>query len=162
MRLPLTPGYNTVTLSPLAPCVTAPNSALTCVRTTITDLSLADWKSSHTEAIAFGDAIMLTEYELTAETLALAWDWDIPPPETLIRFIVLTDAEGAPALQIDSTPGYTVESHLLDTLPPGDYTAFVGWYTLPDVTRLPVSPSDAPGAASGWFELGRITVGGSE
>jgi hypothetical protein len=155
-RLPLASGYTLLDRRPPG-CPDAPDPALDCDRQRVRDLTLTDFAAADTPPITFGGTITLYSYEIQPDALHLAWAYMTAPPENWARFVVVLDADGNPALQDDQPTRAPYETILLDALPPGDYTVYVGWYTLPDVTRLAVR-GDVPGTESSWAQLGEVAV----
>jgi hypothetical protein len=105
-----------------------------------------------------GGLITPTELSLSSErviTVSLYWRALVPIQQNYVLFIHLTDATGQVHVQRDSesgwgfypTPAWPVGPVVEDMrslplppdLPPGEYRVRVGWYSLPDVQRLPVT-----------------------
>jgi hypothetical protein len=88
-------------------------------------------------------------------TVSLYWQALAPIAHNYVLFVHLTDAPGWVHVQRDTesgwgfypTPVWPVGSLIEDMrslplpsdLPPGQYRVRVGWYSLPDVQRLPVT-----------------------
>jgi hypothetical protein len=159
VRVPLTTGYHTLRLLAPSECLRTPDPTLHCITLRVRDVAFSDWSASGVrDAIAFERGITLTDYELTPDRISLAWRFDDPPPDDLVRFIHLLDTDGRPVLQVDHPTPAIVDSIDLTDLPPGTYTAYVGWYTLPDVSRLVVLSDEVAGASDGWAQLGSVEV----
>jgi hypothetical protein len=96
----------------------------------------------------------------------LDWQFEAARDDNDIRFAHVVDSTGQPIAQDDQTLGTLaagtrrveqVTLQLPADLPAGDYRAYVGWYTYPDLTRFAVS-SAVDGAADGLALVGEITV----
>ena len=109
---------------------------------------------------SFGDGIRLLGYTLPESVTAgealpvqLVWDAAAPLAQDVTLTVGLVDAAGALVAQADGAiPGYPTSAwvvgrpfssaRMLDMppdLPEGSYRVYVGWYTTPDIVRLPVS-----------------------
>ncbi len=109
-------------------------------------------------SVTFGSAIRLNGYTLNSSVAAggvlpvtLGWDSLAEVNKDYTLTVGMVDASGKLVAQTDGMiPGYPTSQwqvgesfvrprplRIPATLPPGSYTLYVGWYLLPDVTRLP-------------------------
>lgn len=112
----------------------------------------------------FGDGLRLIGYTLPDRAQAgeslpvqLVWDAAAPLAQDVTLTVGLVDADGVLVAQADGeipgypthawVPGLAFSSERTLTLPPdlqaGAYRVYVGWYTTPDIVRLPVSGDGA-------------------
>ncbi len=161
--------YHTVSaiVEPLCPSDT--NPLLQCQNVDMHTLGAEQVLSPTVEAIHFERGVTLRKAGLPTPTdtsVRLLWDFDAPLTENDVRFVHVIDADGNPIAQQDNTLGVqragdgwaeAVSLDLPDDLPPGAYRVYVGWYTLPDVTRFGVL-SDVEGARDNWALLGTFEV----
>ncbi len=161
----LTRGYHTVTLERAATCPDLPGDALECEPLMLDASALGDFQPTSGQPIVFERGITLQAAHLSDGEAWLHWQFAQAVDASPVRFVHLLDAEGQLAAQVDTpfalpdgAEAWT-EAVTLPTagLPPGDYTAYLGWYTLPDVARVPVL-SDVNGAADDWVALGTVQV----
>lgn len=163
-------GYHTLTLDvvPRCPRPITPNT-LICPLAQVTGAQLTplDATSSDAAPITFDDRVTLDAWQVTRDsdslTLWLAWSFDAPRSAFDVRFIKVLDADGQPIAEVDAAFARVYpleagerrfESLTLPLESRGDapLSVYVGWYTLPDVTRFAVlSPVD--GASDGWARL---------
>jgi hypothetical protein len=80
-----------------------------------------------------------------------------------VRFVHILDADGQPISQHDSGLGafaagdVTFDSLTVDlTDAPDDVRVYVGWYTYPEIARLPVLTPNVLGGQDGWVQLNAI------
>jgi hypothetical protein len=166
-------GYHTVTVALEPPCpALIPSPALTCRGATLSQLMLAPQDLALTDTVSLGggvalEAAALPEDALTDEALLvrLSWRFDAPVSAETVRFVKLLTPEGEEVGGFDSAPGAfaardvlaeTIEIDLLADFT-GEVEVYAGWYTYPDLARLPVQ-SDAKGAQDGLIYLGTVSV----
>jgi hypothetical protein len=111
-----------------------------------------------------GTAIEQPGNQLKIGTL---WQVDTVPPTDYHYFLHVMDANGKIADQRDVVPLFPptqwkagqqwYENAVFSSLPPGVYTLYAGWYSYPDLTRLPVQ-GDGKGARDGLIYLGEVTI----
>lgn len=131
------------------------------------------------QGIDFGDKMRLVRIEVTPPTagqigLRLYWEALGAAREDYTFFAHLIDAEGVAVTQADMPLGGTAsptstwsegEFRWIDvaldpepeTVPPGTYGLYVGLYTYPDITRLPVNV-DRPHAQDGLLYVQDVTL----
>ncbi len=139
-----------------------------------------DFATVQTVDVGFGDAITLTGYALSAETVTpgdvlqvqLRWTTSQPLPTRYKVFVQLLNPDGTLAAQRDAEPvsggqptttwepGATiVDNHALiipDNLRPANYSLILGLYNLSDPSaRLPVAETD-------FWTVTQITVAHTE
>ncbi len=95
------------------------------------------------------------------------WQVEAPMPTDYHFFVHLVDPDGKVIDQFDVIPAYAptlwktgqqwFQFVSLERAPPGSYTLYAGWYSYPDLTRLPVA-GDAKGARDGLVYLGEIMI----
>jgi hypothetical protein len=143
------------------------------------------WRPEHETQVAFGDAIQLVGYDLSASdlqpedtlTTRLYWQTTATPSDNYSLFIhlvptdeytVMAQADGAPTVPERPTltwtdPGETLISPQFSLaipadLPPAEYRIMIGLYNFTTGARLSVT--DADGNPSGdALELAQVTVG---
>lgn len=95
----------------------------------------------------------------------LSWRFDAPVSAETVRFVKLLTPDGQDLGGFDSAPGVFVAGDALsETINvdlhadfTGEIEVYAGWYTYPDLTRLPVM-SEAKGAQDGLIYLGTVSV----
>jgi hypothetical protein len=158
VQVPLEDGYHTLTLTLNETCPRSPSPTLICPTASISDLTLDRWTPSERRSIEFESDIDLNDYTLSSDGLTLWWTLPATLPDNVIRFVHLLDSDGTPTLQLDGKPAASLENFTFDALSPGSYSVYLGWYTLPDVVRLPILTPDIDGAADRWVLLGVIDI----
>ena len=158
--LPLRAGaWHMLTLTPEPACLRVPAPAMVCRSEVLEQLTMEILPTSRPQARFAGGVTMLAvSVPAVAEAggelvLRLHWAFAQPRDSLDIRFVHLLDASGRRVAQSDETLGplpagaqrsERVVLTLPATLPPGDYHAQLGWYRLPQGTRLPLlEPADA-------------------
>jgi hypothetical protein len=167
-------GYYTVSMliDPPCPATFQPN-LLRCRSGELTDVSLMSVADSPLDnPIQLDAGIALTGAYLPPEALTenvlpvrLWWNFTQPVDADTVRFVKVLDQEGNEAAGIDTASGpqqsgdSLAETLELDLsgLTSGTYEVYTGWYTYPDLTRIPVL-SDVPGAPDNWILLGTVTI----
>jgi hypothetical protein len=166
-------GYHTLTLTLAPPCPSlVPSPALGCRSAAFSQIMLAPLSLPITEAVALGGGVALDAAALASEIssdetlpVRLSWHFDAPVSAETVRFVKLLTPSGEDLGGIDSAPGAfaageglseTVEVDLPDGFS-GELEVYAGWYTYPDLARLPVQ-SDAKGAQDGLIYLGTVNV----
>jgi hypothetical protein len=98
----------------------------------------------------------------------LWWRFDQPRHANEVRFVHVFDASGKFITQFDSAIGdqpangewaERLDINLPDSLPPGYYTVYTGWYTFADRQRFAVLSPDVPGAENDLIKLGTFRLG---
>ncbi|MEL6151580.1 MAG: hypothetical protein AAFR56_18275, partial [Chloroflexota bacterium] len=140
-------GYNTITLQTDMNCPELPDAALVCNTVGLDALSLAAADpSTDAESVQFAQGIALQSYRINTDDLWLAWAFAEPLPANIVRFVHVLDENGDLVAQSDTpfdlemVTNQWTESVPVSTgdLPAGEYVIYAGWYTLPDVVRVPV------------------------
>jgi hypothetical protein len=113
---------------------------------------------------------------ITLLSVVTAWHADRALNGDYHLFVHLVNADGKTVAQYDQQPGagsyptsqwtanqdWTESDDLpLEHVPPGSYHVEVGWYSYPDLQRIPVY-ADSPGAPDGLIDLGDVNIGGVE
>lgn len=168
-------GFHTVTLALSPDCPTVlPSPYLACSTLGASNLELdIDLLTAPPESAALEQGITLhaarfPEVATAGASLdiSLWWSFDAPLDDQTVRFVKVLDAEGNEVtgqdVALGPIPAESVRADLASLalpadLPPGDYELVVGWYRLPDVTRLAVT-SDGPRAQDGLITLGTVRV----
>lgn len=166
-------GYHTLAISLAPPCPSLlPSPALGCRSAAFSQMMLAPQLLPVTDPVALGGGIALDSAALPAEAssgermpVRLSWHFDAPLSAETVRFVKLLTPDGEDLGGIDSAPGaFAAGEGLSETvhvdLPDGfagEIEVYAGWYTYPDLARLPVQ-SDAKGAQDGLIYLGTIRV----
>lgn len=171
-------GYHRLTLAatPTCPPLPYPSGAM-CAPFTVERATLGDTVTPlPLPHVTFGDSIHLVSAAIAPSsepdtlTVWLRWAFDAPLPDNAIRFVQAVESMTNQQLAGDDTPlGQQVttlqhtESVTL-TLPEGTseqsmYEVYVGWYTYPDLQRLPVS-DNIGGAQNGWAALATMVSAG--
>jgi hypothetical protein len=176
--LPLAePDYYTVTLriDPLCPA-TFDQELLRCRSARLTGLSLTSVDDQPLDdPIQFDAGIELRGVYLPSEVVSgttlpvrLWWAFAQPVAADTVRFIKLLDEQGNEAAGLDTAPGTrSAGEALAETLAlditglSGTYDVYAGWYTYPDLMRIPVL-SKVTGASDQWVLLGNVTVESDE
>jgi hypothetical protein len=125
---------------------------------TLVDLADNPPDTRYDASVTFGSAIRLNGYTLNSTIAAggvlpvtLGWDSLAEVSKDYTLTVGMVDASGKLVTQADGMiPGYPTSQwqvgesfararplRIPATLPPGTYSLYVGWYSLPDVTRLP-------------------------
>ncbi len=170
-------GYHTLTfrIDPPCPAILNPD-LLRCRSGELRDLTVSDLYGPQADAtvpfapVEFGAGITLQAFHLPKDAidggilLNLWWEFDQPIDAQTVRFIKVLDANGGEAAASDVAPGAQRRGDVLaeqigltvsDAL--GEYQVYVGWYTYPDVTRIPVL-SEVEGHQDNWVLLGKVIV----
>jgi hypothetical protein len=142
----------------------APVGLLTVEGPVLVDPTLPVPQAAQTTDVRFGEGIRLLGYTLpdTAEAggtlpVGLVWDAVGPISGDYTLTVGLVNAEGELVAQADDPiPGYPTDVWvsgrpfhsermlpLPDHLPAGTYTVYIGWYSTPDIVRLPVTGDGA-------------------
>jgi hypothetical protein len=166
-------GYHTVAVALEPPCpALIPSPALTCRGATLSQMTFEPQALALTDRVSLGggvalEAAALPEDVLTGEALLvrLSWGFDAPVSAETVRFVKLLTPEGEDLGGLDSAPGsFAAGDALSETVEvtlPADFTGevevYAGWYTYPDLARLPVQ-SDAKGAQDGLVYFGTVSV----
>ncbi|MHB8625942.1 MAG: hypothetical protein ACYDBJ_12050 [Aggregatilineales bacterium] len=135
---------------------------------------------SGAQKIALGSSLTLQNVVVTQTNLALtvatSWHIDRPLGSDYHLFIHLVNANGTTVAQYDNQPGsgaypttqwaanqeWTETDDLpLTGITPGTYHLETGWYSYPDMQRIPVY-ANMPGARNDLIDLGAVTVGAIE
>jgi hypothetical protein len=103
----------------------------------------------------------------TVVRVGTLWQADSQQPTDYHFFVHLVDSSGKIVDQFDTVPAFAptqwqigqqwFQAATLEHAPPGEYTLYAGWYSYPDLVRLPVAGS-AKGAADGLVYLGEVQV----
>jgi hypothetical protein len=165
-------GYHTLSLALEPACPQVYDAALKCRALEVEGLRITPLSAGplyepavFERGVTLGGAY-LPQDAVTEDRLPIRlwWTFDGAISENDIRFIKVLDADGAPVAELDSNPGtFAAGASLAERVDldvnglSGTYAVYVGWYTLPDVTRFPLL-SDVPGAADGWIWLGVVTL----
>ncbi|MEM6281359.1 MAG: hypothetical protein AAF787_04125 [Chloroflexota bacterium] len=159
-------GYNTLTLSTDMTCLTLPDEAVACKTVALDTLTITPAEvTSPVEAVQFAEGIRLDSYRVNDDDVWLAWTFAEPLPENVVRFVHVLDESGGLVAQSDVpfdaevVGGQWMEAVPVSTgdLRAGDYDVYLGWYTLPDVVRVPVF-SAVGVAQNGWVKLATVSV----
>jgi hypothetical protein len=168
VAVPVAAGYHTVAVELAEPCPRySPSATLACAPLALTDALVEPVAPfGLLDAVRFGDSITLREAAVTTDAdevrVHLWWDFAATPDKNMVRFVQVV---GADSQQIagDDTPLAVTAGNFVETVTfarPDVPTAtvYVGWYTFPDLSRLPVT-GDIPGSESNWAQIGtRDTV----
>lgn len=151
-------GYHTARLTLDLPCPRVDDAALACRAVTVRDVTLANFIPAENESLTrFGRGIVLEAAQLgtvqpgAVLPLRLWWRVARATGANLVRFVHVIGPDGTLTAQTDdplNLTGAWMENPALmipDDLAPGEYHVYVGWYTYPDVIRIPVE--DGGGAA---------------
>jgi hypothetical protein len=166
-------SYHVARLALNPPCPAADHPALECRSVMMSDLQLREYAPASTDEIQLGSGIKLRPqfFDMQARagdrlSIRLLWSFEQARSENDVRFVHLVGADGLPIVQDDRTLGAqpagsqwaeNVTLTLPDDLPRGAYRLFTGWYTYPDLSRIPVL-SSTEGAEEGLVLLGFIEV----
>jgi hypothetical protein len=165
-------GYHTVSLAIDPPCpARVPSRSLKCVEAVGARLRLTPREVAIAAPVALGSGVLLqaaapvTERQDGKPSVHLSWRFDAPISAEMVRFVKLLTPNGEEIGGFDSAPGpFAAGSALAETVTvdlPADFTGelevYGGWYTYPDLARLPVQ-SDAKGAQDGLIYLGTVNV----
>jgi hypothetical protein len=171
LRLPLSGGFHAVTLDVMGECPRLDTDALTCRYVDATGVTLTAVEDAPlTSPFVWAGGVALDVGTVTAGadgvTVSLLWTFADGLDDQTVRFVALVDADGNAAGGDDRALGTFeagaswAESVTVDVAA-GTYTAYIGWYTYPDLTRLDVL-TDVPEAVNRWVLIGTATVGGGE
>ena len=163
-------GYHTISLAIPGECPRLPSDAVTCRTVQVHQLEIDEYTpAAAAESIEFDRGIALSQSfiaEPANNTLSVYLQWYFASGlnDSTVRFVTLVDENGTVAqsdvplgnLSADTTRFESITLDLTD-IPAGNYTAYVGWYTYPDIARIPVL-SNVDGARDGWVMLGEVTV----
>lgn len=136
----------------------APIDLLTLTGPLLIDPTYAPEPLTHPADVTFADALVLEGYAVP-DTVApgeplpvtLRWTTRAAPPDDYTLTVGLVDAAGTLVAQADAPPPAYPTSAWLPGVPfqheralslpaviaPGTYRVYVGWYTTPDIVRLP-------------------------
>ncbi|MFZ4815293.1 MAG: hypothetical protein ACOYL5_12210 [Phototrophicaceae bacterium] len=170
-RVAVTAGYHELSLHIPGGCPVSFTPALICTSVEMRGTQALDYTPSQPAPISFGNGITLQASEIrrtpngaSAVQINLAWAFDEAiPADRLVRFVHILDADGQPISQHDSGLGafaagdVTFDSLTVDlTDAPDDVRVYVGWYTYPEIARLPVLTPNVLGGQDGWVQLNAI------
>ncbi|MBN2470662.1 MAG: hypothetical protein JXN59_08070 [Anaerolineae bacterium] len=170
--VPLPAGFHTVrlTVSPLEDGCTRLPDEPACRGVWIGTPRLLFEDEDQAPGVSFGDKMRLVSWQVAAEApdslvLDLHWQALGETRADYTLFVHLLDADGALVTQWDGPLGSAEmptsawpqrgsrwQRVSVDEVLPGTYRLFVGLYTQPDITRLPVL-ADTPRAADGLYYL---------
>lgn len=163
-------GYHTARLALDSPCPRLDDSALICRTLNIRDVMLADFTMAFdVPPVRFARGIVLEAGRLgTVQPgeilpLRLWWRFARATGDNLVRFVHVIGPGGVLAAQTDdplNLNGVWMENPALvipADLPPGEYSVYVGWYTYPDVIRVPIEDG---GAADDRILAGTFVING--
>ena len=173
--LPVEAGnYYVVRLALAPPCPIADDPALECRSVAVSNLQFREYTPASVYEIQLGSGITLRPTFFDTQfrrgdtvSIRLLWSFAEARSENDIRFVHLVGADGIPIIQDDRTLGTqtagsqwaeNVTLTLPDDLPRGVYRLYTGWYTYPDLMRIPVFWT-GEGAEEGLVLLGYIEVG---
>ncbi|MAS35298.1 MAG: hypothetical protein CL610_14895 [Anaerolineaceae bacterium] len=167
--------YHVIRLVVSPPCPAQRSPALTCRAVQLDNLNLQMTpESTNPDAGATfepGVRLLRSRVPSTAESgdnlpVRLWWALDSARSDTDIRFVHVVDDAGEVVAQDDQTLGAQpagaqwaeqVDIALPDTLPPGRYRVYTGWYTYPAFNRFAVL-TDGDSAAEGLVLLSELTI----
>jgi hypothetical protein len=167
-------GYHTITLrvEPRCPEVAHPLAFCTPAGIYYERAPFSLIPDTFTTPISFSGGITLRgavvidlRNHAAGVNVALWWQFETPPQSSDIRFIKILNEQGEQVGAVDSAVtmlpgGQVAETWMLnDSLPHGEYRAYVGWYSYPDLTRFPILSGGADERAQdGLAFIGSFTV----
>jgi len=159
-------GYHTLTLQSESRCarrITDESPRCPAIHAESLRLTPVESAPNAEAPIQFAEGVTLDAWHVTRDseslTLWLAWSFDAPRSESDVRFVKVLDADGQPIAEIDTPSPLDAGERRFEslTLPlesgtDAPLSVYVGWYTLPTVTRFAVL-SEVDGATDGWARL---------
>ena len=161
--LPLRAGaWHMLTFVPEPGCSKVASPVMVC-RGEVLDNFTMDILPATSRQARFAEGVTLLAGSLPARVvvgdelvLRLHWEFAQARDDLDVRFVHLLDAGGQLVAQSDETLGLVAAGSQLSerislalpaALPPGEYSAWLGWYRYPQITRLPLlEPADSGGA----------------
>ena len=161
--LPLRAGaWHMLTFVPEPGCSKVASPVMVCRGEALSNFTMEILPATSRQA-RFAEGVTLLAGSLPARVavgdelvLRLHWEFAQGRDDLDVRFVHLLDAEGRLVAQSDETLGLVsagsqqierIALTLPQALPPGEYSAWLGWYRYPQITRLPLlEPADSEGA----------------
>ena len=152
VSLPLWPdAWQMVTLAPAPACPAVPAPALECSRVVLEHFEVEALPATH-GAARFAEGVALRAALVPAQAhagdnleLRMRWSFAQGRDHQDVRFVHVLDDDGQLVAQSDESPGPVaaggrmserVTLSLPDTLSPGEYSVWLGWYRYPENRRL--------------------------
>ena len=164
-------AWHMLTIMPGPRCSTVADPALVCPEVELNNFRLDVVPATILQA-RFDEGVELLAGSIPArafagEDLTVRMHWDVAQGRDSfdVRFIHVLDDNGQMVAQTDDALGFlTAGSRILDrailplpaSLPPGNYSVWLGWYRYPEIRRLSLIGPDGPQGSV--FLLGVVRV----
>ncbi|MCU0498086.1 MAG: hypothetical protein MUF87_12110 [Anaerolineae bacterium] len=162
-------GYHTVRFDPTPACPIAPSAALICPEVQLEGATFTPLSAGPLYApVELGGGVKLSGAYLPQDAIRgvlsvrLWWTLNTPIAPETVRFIKVIDQNGVQIAGVDQALGALsgdwIERIDLDLGDQeGTFAVYAGWYSYPDLMRLPVF-SEGQGAQDGLIFLGNVSV----